>query len=185
MLILIGVGVLSLVGYQIFNRIYPKPASPMADEFSLNTPVILGTNLISPDPKIYNQKGKENFKVYRFGCYIKPDRANLAGTVVEMNVPDEYLIEEFSILTDPKTNEVKFVHLSNYYHADKDPISKCLCLSDLYLENLDYRFMERIMEMLSTYELFDTYGTDHWNNRSFCTANDKVFVKMAEIEKAA
>jgi hypothetical protein len=185
MLILIGVGILSLVGYQIFNWKYPKPVQSVADEFSLNTPVILGTNIISPDPKIYVQKGKETFKVYRFSCYINPDRASIAGKVVEMNVPDEYLIEEFSILTDPKTNEVKFVHLGNQYHSDKDPVSKCLCLVDLYLENLDYRFMERLMELLSTYDLFDSYCHDHWSNREFCKINTKVVDKMAKISEAA
>lgn len=185
MLILIGVGIASLVGYKIFSWKYPKPVEVVADEFNLKTPVMLGTNIIFPAPKIYDQKGKENFKVYRFRCCIKPDKANLEGTLVEMNVPDEYAIEEFSIMTDPKTNEVKFVHLGSQYHCDKDPTFKCLCLVGLYLKNLDYRFMENLIELLSTYDLLDSYCDHHWSNEEFCKLNTKVVEKMVEIRRAA
>lgn len=183
MLPLIGTGLLSLLVYGIFTWKFPKPEKVLTDKFCLNTLVINGTNIINPDPKTWVQSGKEQLRVYKFNCIIQPNKANLAGTEVDMKIPDEYTINQFSILTDPETNEVLYVHLGQQYHCDKDPISNCVCLSELYRENLDYRFMESLLELLSRYDLFDSYCQDHWDNDVFVKSNSKLTAKMQEIIK--
>lgn len=185
MLMLLGVGVASLVGYGIFSWKFPRPKTVLADEFFLNVPIIKDDNIIVPEPKTWVHKGKETLRVYKFGCQIKPNTANIAGVKIGMKVPDEYIINEFSILVNPETNEVMYVHLGSQYHCDKDPISNCLCLVELYREQMDREFLEKLLGLISNYDLLDAYRQDHWRNEKFVKSNGPTMKKLDQLVRAA
>jgi len=185
-MLILGVGILAVISYGIFSWKFPKPVKPVAERFGLNVPIIRDAeNMVMPDPKVWKQGGKENLVAYKFRCNIKPNKATIAGKTVGMKVPDEYTIDHFTILTDESSGEVMYVHLGSHYHCDKDPISNCMCLVDLYREQLDLEFMENLIDLLSNYDLLDSYCGDHWSNQSFCKLNDKAIIKMSLIVKSA
>jgi hypothetical protein len=185
MLIILGVSVVALVGWKVFDRIYPKPQARKVDDFKPN-PVFSGTNFISPNPKTWDHKsGAGRYRAYKFQCSISPNTAMVMGRDVEMKIPIDYKITEFTILASPKNNEVHYVHLgTTQYHCDLDPVSHCLCIQELYRETLDQEFLKKLMGMMLTYEILDSYRSDHWENEEFIKINQKI-VEALEDESDA
>jgi hypothetical protein len=175
MIFVFGISVLSLVGYGVFNHLYPKPQSKKDVDFKSN-PVFSGANFISPNPKVWDHSTKKKkFRAYKFKCNINPNIAMIKSQSVEMLIPDEYSIKEFTLLVDPSNNEVHYVHLgTSQYHCDLDTVSHCLCIQDLYLEPLDQEFLKKLMGVMLTYDILDAYSQDHWENEKFVSMNTKL-----------
>ncbi len=125
-------GVCSLIGYVIFDVLYPKPKQQLANPFELNNDIIRGTNFIRKLPKV---DISEKHTTYKFKCRIAPNMARLAsGKKVPMKVSDDLMIRTFTIGVDPQDNCVEFVYLGpDQYHCDLDPQSKCLCIQNLLI----------------------------------------------------
>jgi hypothetical protein len=54
----------------------------------------------------------------------------------------------------------------------------------LYRETLDQEFLKKLMGMMLTYEILDSYRSDHWENEEFIKINQKI-VEALEDESDA
>ncbi len=162
----IALGTAALVGYMIFDKVCPKPKKKTAPKFELAGMLNKGSSFISPNPHI-SKRG--NVDAYKFQCIITPHKAMMDdGSIVRMNVPEEYKIKRFMVGVHPSDGTVEWVYLGSIqYHCDKDPKSKCLALQDLYREELNVEFLENLIELLETYDQASPLRLDHWHNKAY------------------
>ena len=177
-MIQLGFALVALAGYVVFDRIYPAPDKKVAQKFKLDSNIVYMDSCIYNSPKTFINGDK---LCYKFICRINPDRARLAdGTVVEMKVPEEYIIRTFTIGVDPSDNSVDFVYLGpEQYHCDNDKYTECLCLQHLYKEILNYDFLVRLLDLMMVYDIDDPMRVDHWDNKEFFKLNSKIRKKSS------
>ena len=177
-MIQIAIGLVALAGYIIFDKNYPAPIKKVANKFEMDNNIVYKDCVINRYPKTF-ANGKR--LCYKFQCRINPDRARLAdATVLDMKVPEEFIIRTFTIGVDPSDNSVDFVHLGpEQYHCDNDPVSECLCLQHLYKETLNYDFLESLLDLMMVYDVDDPMRADHWDNKDFTNSNRNILKAMS------
>lgn len=168
-------GLVALGGYAVFDKLYPSPKKKEYEEIKFGYHVVDGDCVIYNDPQFFDSGN--GFKTYRFRCNIIPYKARLAnGSKMEMSATgDEFKIKEFLVGINPEDNTVEYVYLGeNQYHCDKETKTRCLCLQEIYKTELNIQFLERLMELMTTYDIEDCVSHEHWEDESFKRSNSKI-----------